>query len=127
LSDPHQSTAATDPGSEVLAAALRRWEPIARYAWAQHAASGPGVVLVSAHDLLAADEALTEQGRGPGDVLPLSYVPAGTIPRGDDFSSVISGYDPRRQVALLVGGEDGQEQLFVLEPAGPDRPAPPDC
>jgi hypothetical protein len=97
---------------------MRRWEHIARFAWAAVQREGRGVVLVDRSDLLADDD------DGP---VPLGFVPATHIPRGDDFATIIQSYDPLRQVALLVGGTGGEEQLLVLEPADASRPGPPDC
>lgn len=102
---------------DLLAAAMERWEQIARYAWARHEECGRGVVLVDRADLLTNEQ----------DELALSYVPLEIIPRGDDFRGVISDYHPIRQVVLIVGGEAGDEQLLVLESSGTGRPPPPEC
>jgi hypothetical protein len=102
---------------DLLAAAMEHWERIARFAWARHEECGRGVVLVQRDDLLADDN----------EGMALSYVPLEIIPRGDDFRGVISDYEPIRQVVLMVGDDNGDEQLLVLEPAGTGRPPPPEC
>lgn len=103
---------------DLLAAAMERWEQIARYAWARHEECGRGVVLVDRTDLLEA---------GDDAELALSYVPLEIIPRGDDFRGVISDYHPIRQVVLMIGGEGTDEQVLVLESTGTGRPPPPEC
>lgn len=104
---------------DVQRAAMALWDDLAAYAWSAFCRSGRGVVLIDRADLSAA-------ARTGGPAPPLSYVPVGLIPSGDDFASIISRYDPRREVALLVGDQGGDEQLLVLSPAGRDRRAPAD-
>lgn len=113
-----------------LSAAIRLWEHIAAYAWEQTLALGRGVVLVGEEGLLAAGEA---KARREPVILPLGFVPMLEVPSGDDFLQIISQYDVKRQVVLLVGrrgkeGAEDDEQLFVLESSEQGgRPVPEEC
>jgi len=105
----------------LMAAAMRAWETIARFAWQNGRTHGRGVVLVDRGDLLAVTDT-----KAPAVELPMTFVPVTHIPEGDDFRPVIEQHDPEQQVALMVGGS-GDEHLIVLEPSDADRKRPSEC
>lgn len=112
-----------------LQAAIELWEHLAAFAWAETLAYGRGILLAREAELLAAAQA-KQVGR-PVE-MPLSFVPMLEVPSGDDFLHVISKYDVKRQIVLLVGregrkGAEDDEQLFVLEANEKGRPLPEQC
>ncbi len=103
-----------------LRAAMALWEFLAVEAWGATLRRGPGVLLIHRADLRQA--ATDDSG-----ALPVSHVPAATIPEGDDFGAVIRACDPAAQIPLIVRDEEGDEQLYVLEAEGDKRPSPEAC
>lgn len=112
-----------------LPAAMALWEPLAAFAWRQFLAHGPGVVLIEQASLRRGAQRVADRGVWQVDAasLDLGYVPLRAVLPGDDFLPVIRESDPHRQVALIVRDADGNEQLYILEPAGIDRPSPQEC
>jgi hypothetical protein len=110
-------------------AVIELWEPLAAFAWEQQLAFGRGVVVIEQDELNAARAA--RLGGSPHQPV-IGYVPVTSIPPGDDFRRVVAGYEPERQIAIVIrprGGdvEGADDRLYVLEAADHGRPSPREC
>lgn len=114
----------SEPEQALVQAAIALWEPLAARAWRYYASRGRGVLLLGAAELL---EEASRQRRGLGTGLEPGFVSAEDVPRGDDFRPLLVGYDPARQVVLLVQRADGEETLLTLTSDETARPDPETC
>lgn len=98
--------------SQEIKAAMRRWEPLAAFAWDRYLSLGRGAVVISRQELTQTSD--EQKADATADFEP-SYVPLEYVPPSDDFLPLMHQYDPAQEFLLVVSDPEGADTLLRLQ------------